>query len=57
LWVKDGDQGGRGDAVLGAGADEGERERAAAGESVGGVAGDAEELPGGDDVGGDAERL
>ena len=55
--VEGGDQGGRGDAVLGAGAYEGKRERSAAGESVGGVAGDAEEPSGGDNVGGGAERL
>jgi hypothetical protein len=55
--VESSDQGGRGDAVLGAGAYEGKRKRSPAGESIGGVAGDAEESPGGDDVGGGAEGL
>jgi hypothetical protein len=54
--MQNGDQGGRGDAVLSAGAYEGKWEGSAAGEPVGGVAGDAEESSGGDHVGGGAER-
>ena len=55
--MKSGDQGRRGDAVLSADAYEGQRERSAAGEPVGGVARDAEQLAGGDHVGGGAECL
>ena len=55
--MKSGNEGCGGNAVLSADAYEGERERSAAGEPVGGVARDAEKLSGGDHVGGGAECL